>query len=238
MAAVELHETTLRDDLFLSAYWRLEGTTADAGNYNLTNINTVAFNAAKFNNGADPGDGNTTKLLSIADNLGISNGSASFVFWTSPYTLPGLGSQFNFFEHVDNTNDIAFGVRLENAGGTQRINFDRGRLGVAGDKLTVDYTMGTGQFQLVGLSYNTTSLIGYVNGTAIGTAALAGNGSDTVTSQFVLCAGRGSANHASAIIDDFAVFSRGLAGTEMSGLFEGTIPLRTSSSLDLTSKFW
>jgi hypothetical protein len=83
MAAAELFTTSLFADASLVAYWRLENTSDSKGSRTLTNNNTVAFNSAKFNNGADGGATNTNKYLSLAaDTLGMTyTGAKSFSLW-------------------------------------------------------------------------------------------------------------------------------------------------------------
>src|ERR1035437_6003654 len=77
MAASELFTSGLFNDASLVSYYRLESTADAKGSNTLTNNNTVAFNAAKFNNGGDQGASNTNKYLSRADALGL-NGSNPF----------------------------------------------------------------------------------------------------------------------------------------------------------------
>lgn len=65
----------------LRAYYRFEDALDEtANNYDLTNVGTTAFVAAKYNNGANYTLGNTTKLFYIDSTLGLNTSVASGLF--------------------------------------------------------------------------------------------------------------------------------------------------------------
>ena len=60
--ANNLTTNTFLKDPSLQAYYKLENTNDSKGSNNLTNYNSVAFNAAMFGNGADMGSANSTNI--------------------------------------------------------------------------------------------------------------------------------------------------------------------------------
>src|SRR5271157_4207076 len=85
------------------ALWRLEDLTDASGNANtLTNTNSVAFNPARFGNGADFGASNTTKELYVSSNLGITNGNVTLSVWARQDTEIGAAASQYIFIYLRN----------------------------------------------------------------------------------------------------------------------------------------
>jgi len=78
-------------DNLVAAYKLDDVTDGTENGYDLTNNNSVAFNAGKIGDAADFGTGNTNKKLSIASTLGISSGAITISWWTkTPATLADM----------------------------------------------------------------------------------------------------------------------------------------------------
>jgi hypothetical protein len=78
------------------ALWHLEDVNDSSGlGHNLTNVNTVAFNAGIIGNCADFGNANTNKYLYINDNLGLdTNNAGSFTIVLHAYRQGTADQQF------------------------------------------------------------------------------------------------------------------------------------------------
>lgn len=223
MAAQELFTTGLFNDASLQAYYRLENVNDSKNSYNLTNINTVAFNAAKFNNGADAGSSNTNKCLAIASTVGVanSNTNVSISFWIKLNTEIGSGDndicKLNF-----TTNNVSYIFRYSYNGGTRQLNFWRVRELIAVDGFTYNITLGTSSFHHIVMTWDGTNVRGYVDGSLVGSpSAASGNGSGSGSDTFSLLANYPSYGFTSAIMDDTAVFSRVLTASEITNLYNG-----------------
>src|SRR6478736_10076054 len=96
----ELASTSLINDANLIAYYKAENANDSKGSNTLTNNNTVAFSAAKFNNGFDGGSANTNKSMSIANALSFSGGAYSITLWVKLNTEI-TASTYCFAELVD-----------------------------------------------------------------------------------------------------------------------------------------
>lgn len=241
MAAVELWNTSLWNDANLVGYYRLEDTTDNKPipSFNLTNNNSVAFNPALFGNGADFGATNSTKYLSISNNLGITgtnNPPATIMLWSKMNTEIGTTYQV-FSELQDATGHWMFQIYYEYNGGTRRITFNRQLVGDTNHTISSNITMGTTTFHHFALTYNGANMIGYVDGSPFGTLNTTGTG-PSGSSFFQI--GFGDANYASAIIDDEAVFSRALSATEISNYYNGLLGPATGHGGFMTtnSKYW
>lgn len=216
MAVVELASTSLFSDANLLSYWKLENTSDSKGSNTLTNNNTIAFNAAKFNNGADQGASNSNKYLSVATNLGIAgNGIFTFSFWIKLKSEITSGT-WTIASHRSTTGaDRYFDVNYEYNGGTQRLYTD------AGGNNTNRYAvaLGTSIFHHIAAVRNSTNSLLYVDGSLQTTNGL-GVGTEG-TNRFGIGATGIGISPSSAIFDDFAVFSRELTATEISNLYNG-----------------
>lgn len=111
----------------LVAGYHLSSTTDFSGNnYHLTNNGTVTFAAAKFGNGADMGNPNTTKYLSYAGNLGIAgSGDMTVSMWIKLAALPSPGNFWGIFSHFSTlTTDRYWRPYYLNTAGTYTINVE------------------------------------------------------------------------------------------------------------------
>ena len=125
------------------AYYKLDNVNDSVGSFNLTNNNTVAFNAGKIGNAGDGSATNTNKSLSIANNLGITGGNITISCWVNVTTAPSAAI-YAFVDQADVTNDIEYGVVYRDVAGTKKIQYWRNKFNVATELVTVDTTLTVG----------------------------------------------------------------------------------------------
>lgn len=170
MAAVELNSTSLLNDPTLRAYYRAENVNDTTINsYTLTNNNSVAFNAAKFNNGADFGTTvNGTKSLSINSDIGITSGNITISCWVKLATEIAAESGYYYLVNKSSTTNVAYIIRYAYNSGSPRLEFIRSRVGTANDQINYTVTLGTTNFYHLVLTYDGSYIRAYVNGSQVG----------------------------------------------------------------------
>lgn len=220
--ATEFGSLSLRNDANLKAYYKLENVNDELGANNLTNNNSVGFNAAKFNNGADGSTTNTNKFLNVASALNYNGGAYAISLWVKATAEIGSGA-YDICEIQDAVTDTSLLISYEYNGGTRRLNCGRLRSGVAFDNITSNQTFGTSTFHHIVLTYDGSTVRLYFNNSDVGNAASSGNGSVALTSGFELLVGRAGAsgNFTSGIIDDVALFNRNLTAAEVNTIYTG-----------------
>lgn len=216
----ESSTTALDSDANLQERYSLEDTTGKNGN-TLTNNNTVAFNAAKYSNGADGGSSNTNKYLSVASALGYGGGAYSISFWVKMNTDLADGGYANFLELCDDGTDTTLLLEYARSGSTYTITWMRLRAGVAADSgsYNVPGGLGTAGWHHIVFAYDGSTVKGYLDNTERASFSASGNGSTAQTDKLHILAGRNPSAHISAIIDDMMLFNRQLTSTEVNTLY-------------------
>jgi hypothetical protein len=215
------------DYLTLSAvsYYKLDESSGDAsdsvGSYTLTNNNTVAYTTAKINNGADFGTG-ADKCLTNTNDQGFSGGNWSIAGWIKMNVEIGSGNQC-FFGITDTGNKISFYAEYEYNSGTRRISFYREKGGVGIQGYNYNVTLGTANWYHIVITYDGTNVVGYVNGSAVGSGAASGNGSGSITVEGFTISGRpytsADLNKGNFIADEVGNWSRALTAGEITTLY-------------------
>jgi hypothetical protein len=201
-----------------AALYHLSSTT-DAGgnNYHLTNTNTVGFVAGRFGNCADFGSSNTNKQLSVADPMSINGGAISVSLWVKAQTEIGSGA-YGFFIHGNNTSQTAYGVNYEYNSGTRRLGFFRTQYAVGKTQGNYTTTLGTTSWHHIVLTYDTTNIGGYLNGSLVVTQAASGNGGGTYLNGLILGSENG-ANYSSVFMDEVHVSSTALTANQIRQIY-------------------
>lgn len=202
------------------SYWKLDeasGNAADSvGSNTLTNNNSVTYSAALINNGANLGSANTNKFLSNTGNLGITAQAAfSVVIWVKLLAEIASG-QWDLFTLGDTATGQLRLIRYEYNAGTQRVNFYKGTT-----NLRSTITLGTSTFHQLALTFDGTTLTGYIDGSSIGTStpATTSNGETNFTA---FGSGDGlPSNTASSLLDEMGFWSRALTAGEVTSLYNG-----------------
>ncbi len=238
MPALELSSTTLGSDANLISYHKLEDTAPTTGTFTLTNNGTVPFVAGQFNNAARTGTA-AGVYLGTGNDLGIAGGSITMMFFTRLFGTPASGGQVFFSSQFDTGVDVNYDLRYENVTNTLTLFFERQRRGVAGDGTGIANDMGTTGSHMVTMTYDATTLRGFVDGTQIGSIAVSGNGASADADDFTIGGGYAGQQPANAWIDDFAVFNRALGTQEILDHWLGNDAIVSAGgNLDLTSKYW
>lgn len=214
----KLSDISLYNDANLVAYWELEDLNATIGGYTLTNTGTVAFNAAKFDNGADFGAEGSGKKLSIANDLGLTGNAYSFVGWFKITDAPASGNFLELLNHQGINGTDNEGMRYNNNSGTFEMWFHRVKNGISDETLTVTQTLTVGTFYHIAHTWDGTTMRGYINGVEIGNRGSTGNGSSGITDGFNMSATGGTGG--GYIADDVAVFTRALAAAEVLSIYQ------------------
>lgn len=240
-SAMEMTKNNLFNYSSFLAYWKLEDTADSKGAFTLTNNGTVTFGSAKFSNGADLGTSNTTKYMSVANDLGITSGAISISLWVKLNSEITTGS-YAFFDHGDAGVDVRHRIQYDFNAGARCITFNRQKENSSNDQFTYTVNLGTSDWYNIVYSYDGTTLRGYVNGVFVGSVACSGNGVSGVDIDYTyIGATRNNTplvtNYSNAIIDDVAVFNIGLTEGEARMInlnpqvVQGGIPALTKQNL-------
>lgn len=225
-------------DNIVAAY-KLENTNDEIGGFNLTNNNSVAFNAAKFNNGGDYGTA-TNKYLNVANNLGIIGASAfSTSFWVKMNQALAAGSYNTLFYQRTGTSAGAGGMTVllyYNNAGTKQLLLQVFRSTNDTSK-SYNVDLGTSNWYHIVFTDDGTNQYLYVNGVQRMTTAK--SGTQIIASAAELAIGyygNSTGYAAQAIFDDTVVWSRAITSTEVSTIYNsgtglaypfGTTPVTT-----------
>jgi len=223
MAVVELGSTSLFGDASLVAYWKAENVNDSKASFNLTNHNSVQFNAAKFNNGFDYGASNSTKYLDIANNLGLNTyqaGIFSWTGWVNITTAPSNEDHSIFF--VENNTKGQYELEYNDTSGTKALKIVLYN-GSSAQLLTYTQTLTVGTWYHLAVVKNGTSVTVFVNGASLGAQTITlADASPGRPDQFAIgCNAFSPTNFARAVFDDIAVFSKALSPSEVDGLANG-----------------
>lgn len=202
----------------LIALYHLEDVNDSSGNANtLTNNNTVTFTKGKFSNCANFGTANTNKSLSRATNLGVTTPGNTVMFWIKQQTEIGSGAQ-TLCRWSNNTEKIVFYIDYNYNAGSRLLQFHRSKTGVGDVSVSASATLGIDKFHLIAMTYDGTTLRGYLNGGPVAEIATNGNGSSATTDSFVIA---GDVNtFSSSFIDEFAVYNRALTYREINDYYK------------------
>ena len=196
------------------ALYHLENTTDSSGNgRTLTNNNSVAFNAAKFSNGADFGASGNTKSLSIGSALGYS-ANITMSCWVKLNTE--ITSSYYVFLNLDHlTTRVAFRMYYDYNSGTRRLYFGRTKLGVADNLVLYNQTLGTTNWNHFLMTYDGSNCRVYMNGNLFGTVASSGNGTFTSFTDNFSIGNTKTTYQNGHIIDEVIVENRAWSASEI-----------------------
>jgi len=204
---IEFINNVLFGDSKLVSYYQLESTADSKGSNTLTNNGSTSFNAAKFNNGADFGSSNTTKWLSVANDLGIkSNINVTLAGWVNITTAPATNTRMCIFSLASfSVADRGFALFYKDNAGTKQLSI------WAGGNNTLDFTttLTTGTWYHVAIVRDSVGGICYLylNGELVASTTVGGTGLGGFNN-FIIGADESNANKLSGVVDDVAVFNR------------------------------
>jgi hypothetical protein len=143
----------------------------------------------------------SSQYLSQAD-AGDISGNATFEMWVKLESAPASGESMSLFKCVDRGNSVnaSFGANYLNEAGTLKLQFYRDRAGVAYSRIIVAQTLTIGVWYHIAMTYDGTTLRGYVNAREVVNGAMSGTGS--ASAQEFLWIGNGEANIGSGVFFD------------------------------------
>ena len=156
-AAVELEGySALRNDANLVHYMRMESATATVGS-NMTNQNSVTFVAGQFNNAGNYVAASTQALYLVND-LGITNGDITMIFWVSINSLPASDDFYTLVVKGDGGTFIDYFIVYWNVAGTPHVRFSRTKAGVANEWVDQTQTLTVDTWYQIAMTYDGISL--------------------------------------------------------------------------------
>lgn len=201
------------------AYWKLDESSGNAGDsvggFTLTNTNTVLYDPGIINNGADFGTNNPIdhNRLTIANNLGIDGTAITISAWIFN---AGQGSTKTFIGCGSVTTRVLYYMKCSN------VNFQVGRWRVPGtNTVTANVSISTDVWTHCVLTYDATTLAGYINNVPITGVAASGNGTSTLTSETSLGGypQLSASEFINGNIDEVGIWSRALSSGEVNTLY-------------------
>lgn len=230
----------------LVAYWKLDESSGNAsdssgGGFTLTNNNSVTYAAGLINNGADFGASNSTKSLSITNDLGITGGNISISAWIKPTSLPANdptdptpSGRFTIVWQEDGGNGVANTIHLSQVGGVQKVIYSRWRQGIAIQVSEVNHTTSTSTWTHVVATYDGVNGRCYVNNGTPGVTAMSGNGNPTSDRSAIGFSPSGNVAYFSGMVDEVGVWSKALTAGEITQLYNSgnglSYPFTSSNS--------
>jgi len=222
MALVNHASGSVFNETNLVAYYKLSDVN-DSGpsGFNLTNYGTTTFVTGKYVNCSNHVRA-SSQYLQVANNLGITGGACTISLWYNPLIAPGANLYHAIAIQYDTTTKTEYSIYYRDNGGTKQIWMTRTRCGVVSDGPDLPYTMAVGTWYHLCVTYNATSVQGYVNGVPFGTAvASSGNGSGTISSLFNIGYNYPSyENYCDGKIDEVIVFSRAWTAQEVYNYYQ------------------
>lgn len=225
----ELYYLPLFSDSDLLAYYRLSDVyDSSPGGHTLTNTGSVAFNAAKFGNGADFGSSNSGKSLSKGSSLNWTATNVTLGLWAKISTAPSSGVFYLIAKLQRASDDTMIYLGYYNNSGTKEVRATRLVRGVAQNNAIYNYDLGTSDFNHLVARYDGTYIKLFVNGAEVAsTSSSSSSGTAALKDGFSLA--RNMADNGtlasvdqyyfSGLIDDCFVFNRSLTETQISTIY-------------------
>ena len=157
------------------AYYKLDNVNDSVASYTLTNNNSVTFDTGLIGNGMNLGASNTNKSLSTSNTLGINGGAISISLWVKVLTPVTSGNYFDLCVQGNVTSDVYYLLRYYNNSGVLTVIARREKYGVGSSEVNSIVDLGTTNWNHLVLTYDTTTVKLYVNGSLIGGLSGSGN---------------------------------------------------------------
>jgi len=225
----------------LVAYYKLDESSGDAadssgGGFTLTNNGSVVGGTALLGAAsADFGTTNTTKRLTSTTDHGITaTGAISLSFWVRMNTEIGADEQCLISRSFINAAGTSIQINYQFNAGTRRIRFLR--YGSANSLQYYTITLGTSSWTHIVVTFDGSTIKGYVNGVERTTEA--NSGTQSIGGTAFGIAANGTTQYASCLIDEAGVWSKGLTASEVTELNNGGAGLAYPFSTANTRAFF
>lgn len=155
---------------------------------------------------------NTNKSLTVSSSLGIGHENVTFSFWVKIATEPASGEAQGLLKvrtTGGGSNYIDWFVTYANVGGTKRLIFHRDKPGVAEAKVNYDVTLGTANWHLIAMKYDTATFKGWYDGAEVASLSTSGVGSGGADNFSIggFASDDGSNGFTKGLMDDVRVWS-------------------------------
>jgi hypothetical protein len=220
-----------KNDANLKGLWLLNNDATDyTGNNDLTNNNTVTFDAGDKMEGTHSADfeSGSSQSLSIADGsqTGLDvTGDLSICLWVKPESTPGTDRTF-VSKYVLTGDQRQYVFQVLSTGEIDCVLSPDGTSGIT--RATGASTLGTGTWKHIAVVYNGTDIRLYINGVldsngASNPKAYTGgifNGSGTFR---IGAFGNTPSEFYDGLMDEVAIFDRELTAAEVNGIYNDGI---------------
>jgi hypothetical protein len=210
------------------AYWKLDESSGDAadatGNgYTLTNESGVSYSTGLINNAADFGSSNSNMRLHIGSIMGATTSEPVTISGWVNLNAPVSGPTYMLLEKsFASPASVVYAIGYQYNGGSPRLFFSRDQQGVQSNDAFYSITLATSTWYHVALSYDGSTVTGYVNGQSVATVASSGDGNSTQYSdEFDIGAADGPAQFSSAKIDEVGTWNQTLSDSQVAALYNG-----------------
>jgi len=210
----------------LVAYYKLDetsGSRADShGAFTLADTGSVSNTTGLISNAASFVLG-SSQTLSIANDLGITGGAISISLWVKLRNEIASGI-WGFAMQGDAGVDVHYFMGYDYNAGTRRVYVNRQRQNTSNNLIQTNTTLGTSTWHHIVLTYNATTLEGYLDGTSFGTLGTSGNGAGSGVDIFQVGQessgySGGTGGYCDANIDEVGVWSRAITSAEVTELY-------------------
>lgn len=204
----------------IKGYWRLDGNSNDAsgnGN-NLTNVGSVLFVPSKLNYGANLGASNTTNTFVITTNCGIDGSAITMNILIKMQSEISAGVWSIAKISTGSPYYRNFHINYDYNAGNRRFVFGMNRDGAATYDSYKVFTAGTSNFYMLGLTYDGTTIKGFINGVQVSNIAASGNGSSSYSANFTIGTWREGVtyyNFSSIVADEVILDNSAYSASEM-----------------------
>lgn len=202
------------------AYYKLDSgalTTDSVASYTLTDAGTVAEGTGLIGTAsADFGTANSSKRLYSSTHFGITaTGAISLSFWVKMRTEIGTGEQCLTARSYIDAAGTSIQINYQYNAGTRRIRFLR--YGSSNSLQYYTITLGTSNWHHIVATFDGSTIKGYVDGTERTTEA--NSGTQSIGGTAFGIAANGTTQYASALIDEYGIWSRDLTAAEVTSLY-------------------
>jgi len=214
----------------LGSYFKLDeesgvryDATKNALGYDLTDNATVLYNTGIIGNGAEFVKANS-EYLSSTTNVGATAWGSpySFNFWVKLTAEVTSGADFGFMGHTPggtSGNRGWSGVYYSYNSGTIRLGFTRYDPTNNDFNIYHNITLGTDDWHMITLTYNSSQLEAFVNGSSVGTVTATSSGGTASSYENPTFSLGKANNYCNAIIDEAGVWNRQLSDAEITELY-------------------
>lgn len=213
-----LQQTSLFSSANLIAYYKCEDNGNDEkGSYNLT-VSSLTYPSGKYGKAFDCSS-NEAKATSTSS-YAIGSTAFTVAFWAK--LVSSTNNTALWFSMSNSTNDIAVDIKYEYNGGSPRIFWKRSRNGISTPDMTYSWTPTADKYYHVAMTYDGSSIYGFLNGAQVATETTSGSGNDGSSDFIEICRNAGGLETA---MDDIAVFNTNLSETQIKTLYLDTSPM-------------